>query len=265
MYITEGICGFQWDITDRFCGPEVQMSKNSESLSFEDLGAIYRVEKKTPTLSAVRRDLYPSMAALIISLRAEYEKCLSSDPESIICEGVNQRRKKAVSMSREITELRMGKITALALISARGGQNVLDHLTPEERSFYNEILEISRKHIAIVDRLSGKKKFETPEIDSGPAVEKKTSSHSKAAPPAVKVEEPEVLAPEAAPAKTKEKEPIEEEDDDLVVIRVLEDLPPFSGPDRNYELFKEDIVRMPKAMAQALINREKAVLVNPGP
>jgi len=67
------------------------------------------------------------------------------------------------------------------------------------------------------------------------------------------------------PAEPVKEEPKKEDEDELVVIRILEDLPPFSGPDRNYELFKEDIVRMPRAMALALINREKAAPVNPGP
>ena len=226
------------------------MLKNSEPMSFEDLGAIYRVEKKSPPLSAVRKDLYPAMASLIIGLRSEYEKHLSADPDSIICEGANQRRKKAVSMSREITELRMGKIAALALIGARGGQNTLDHLTSEEKEYYENVLNISKRHIGIMDRLSGKRKFETPEIDPEPVVEKK-------------VPRP---VPEEMPANVPEA-PAEEmsEEDEMMVIRVLEDLPPFSGPDRNYELSKEDIVRMPKAMALALINRDKAVPISPGP
>jgi len=247
------------------------MLKSSDPLSYEDLGAIYRTEKKSPTVSAVRRDLYPAMAGLIINIRMEYEKHLSADPDSIICEGVNQRRKKAVLMSKEIAEIRMSKIASLALIGARGGQNVLDHFTPEEREYYENILDISRKHVGIIDRLSSKRKFETPEIDPQPVIEKK-------APEPVPVKEEPVYEPvleeapqpeqfsekipEKVPEEPKEDEP---EEDELIVIRILEDLPPFSGPDRNYELSKEDIVRMPKAMAMALISREKAVLINPGP
>jgi DNA replication factor GINS len=243
------------------------MLKNSDPMSFEDLGAVYRVEKKSPTLSAVRRDLYSSMAGLIIDLRTEYEKCLSADPDSIICEGVNQRRKKAVSMSKEIAEIRMGKIAALALIGARGGQNVLEHLTQEEREYYDDVLNISRRHVGIVDRLSGKRKFETPEIDQKPFVERKAPE------PALIKEEPTIEPVEDVPPEMDEgmhedvpEEPAKEDiEREMMVIRILEDLPPFSGPDRNYELSKEDIVRMPRAMAVALINRDKAVLVNPGP
>jgi len=247
------------------------MLKSSEPLSFEDLGAVNRTEKKSPTVSAVRKDLYPAMASLIISLRTEYEKHLSADPDSIICEGANQRRKRAVLMSQEIVEIRMGKIALLALIGARGGQNVLDHLTPEEREYYDNILDVSKKHVGTVDRLSGKRKFETPEIDPEPIIQKKSPEpvQAKKEPekePAVKSEPiPEPIAEKVPDVVPEEPAEIVPEEDDLMMIRILEDLPPFSGPDRNYELSKEDVVRMPKAMAMALISREKAVVVNPGP
>jgi DNA replication factor GINS len=276
----------------------MQMLKNSDSMSFEDLGAIYRVEKKSPTLSPVRKDMYPAMAGLVMELRSEYDRCLSTDPESIICEGVNQRRKKAVSMSKEITEMRMNKIATLALIGARGGQNVLDHLTPEERDYYTVVLDVSRKHVELVDKLSGKRRYETPEIDEPPKAERKPAEPVRVKPtetvpeppakPIIKEplrpepeeetipeDEAEELPPENyddVPAAVEEPKPAAEEqkeepenEEELVVIRILEDLPPFSGPDRNYELTKEDIVRMPRNMAMALVNREKAILISPGP
>lgn len=243
------------------------MLKNSDPMSFEDLGAVYRVEKKSPTVSAVRKDLYSAMAGLIITLRTECEKHLSADPDSIICEGVNQRRKKAISMSKEIAELRMGKIASLALIGARGGQNILDHFTSEEREYYDDILNISRRHVGIVDRLSGKRRFETPEIDTKPSAERRPepvrTEEGPAAEPAD--DAPPEPAAENVPVHVPDEPVKEDTGEELVVIRILEDLPPFSGPDRNYELSKEDIVRMPKGMAAALINRNKAVMVSPGP
>jgi len=231
------------------------MLKSSDPMSFEDLGTVYRQEKKDARITAVRRDLYPAMAGLILNLKAEYEKHLSADPDSVICEGVNQRRKKAVSLSKEITEIRMGKISALALIGARGGMNVLDNLTAEERDYYNDLMAISKKHLGTMDRLTGRKRYETQDLAPEPVPK-------KAAEPARSKQEP-VTEP---PAKTAEPAPPAEEiEEEMAVIRILEDLPPFSGPDRNYELSKEDIVRMPKTMALALINRAKAELVNPAP
>ena len=53
----------------------------------------------------------------------------------------------------------------------------------------------------------------------------------------------------------------EESEEESVTIRILEDLPKFSGPDKDYDLKKEDIVKMPVVMANALISREKAVKI----
>lgn len=56
---------------------------------------------------------------------------------------------------------------------------------------------------------------------------------------------------------------IEEEnantEDGFQVIKVLEDLPSFAGPDRNYKLFKNDIISLPRNLAKVLIDRKKAV------
>ena len=51
----------------------------------------------------------------------------------------------------------------------------------------------------------------------------------------------------------------------MVLLRVLEDLPAFVGPERDYELSKEDVITMPKVMADALVRMEKAVVVRPAP
>jgi DNA replication initiation complex subunit (GINS family) len=61
--------------------------------------------------------------------------------------------------------------------------------------------------------------------------------------------------------------PREEEDESLkpVLIRVLEDLPEFAGPSRDYSLLKEDVVTIPKAMADILVNTGKASLIDPSP
>ena len=69
---------------------------------------------------------------------------------------------------------------------------------------------------------------------------------------------------ETAPEPVIAPEPVqapEIDDDAEVVIRILEDLQPFSGPEVDYDLKKEDIVRMPGVMAKALINRGKARIV----
>jgi DNA replication factor GINS len=293
------------------------MANTGQEMTIDDLTSVYRVERKSKALSQVRRDLYPAMAALLAKIRADYEKQLAIDPDSLICEGINQRRKKSNQISKDIVDMRMDKVCSLALIGSKGGSNAVDAMTQEEREYYTSVLEISKRHNCILDRLSGKKRFEIPDIDSKPVhkepvvpavakVEEPVAEdivHAVEKDPKKPVQEPAVKevhadihediipideedqempepdadddipeelvgkffdAPKIEDPKTEEPAPdIVQESDDTIVIRILEDLPLFSGPERDYDLSKEDIVRMPKVMAEMLIEREKAVLVSP--
>jgi len=292
----------------------MMLNSVQDPLDFEDLTAIYRVEKKAPSLSVVRKDLYPAIAGLLLGLNTEYNKQLSMDPDSLICEGANQRRKKAKQLSKEVVELRMQKICSLALRGAMGAQNVIDQLTPEEKEYYNNVLEVSRKHGALVTKMAGEKKYDSPRIDPDTLSKKDPAVKTPSEPllketviepvievnyePELEIEEPHLdNFPEdpidydddtmiddgkifAAPipqaidneikiSGKKEKE-ISPRDtsfttNDMVLIRITEDLSEFSGPDRDYRLSKEDVIMMPKVMADALIHREKAILLTPSP
>jgi DNA replication factor GINS len=77
------------------------------------------------------------------------------------------------------------------------------------------------------------------------------------------------LATEPAPPLQKAPVPTRAEKvpatSDFVVLRILEDIPAFAGPDRNYKLQKEDLVSLPPPIAKALIARKKAVGIQFGP
>jgi DNA replication factor GINS len=279
---------------------------SNEPMTFDDLTAIYRVERKASTLTAVRRDLYPSMSNYIISLTTDYKKLLSIDPDSLTCEGANQRRKKAKQLSKEIVEMRVQKICKLALMNAMGAQTVIDQLTSEEKEYYSAVADVSRRHLNILSRFSGEKKFDTPAIDSLPEVKPTAEepeldmvdepdppviSRPKELPVEIPYEpEPEMDDPfmDDFPPEIPPKEEIIDDDaafiikkpmvasktepeivhrnaneDEFILLRVLEDLEEFVGPDRDYKLSKEEIVRMPKSMADILIMREKAVAIHP--
>ncbi len=279
---------------------------SNEALTFEDLSTIYRVERKAPTLGNVRRDLYPAMATLMITLRGEYERQISVDPESLMCEGANQRRKRCVQLSKEIVQLRMQKICSMALRGAMGAQNVVTDLTSEEKEYYDEILNISRRQESILTRMGGeKKRYSSPDIDEPVAkpIDKPKDTPVKetiptpvaepmmedmyddyegeeiiddipddildemiASNPVIEnkpVDKPKVVPVTDTEIVVEEGPEMSVSSDEMIVIRVLEDLPGFAGPDRDYILSKEDIVRMPKVMGMALINRDKAVEINP--
>jgi len=43
-----------------------------------------------------------------------------------------------------------------------------------------------------------------------------------------------------------------------VVIRILEDIPPFAGVEGNYDLKKEDVTSLPRQVAEVLVKQGKA-------
>ena len=284
------------------------MSPALEHMTFDELSELYRVEMNGSFISPARRDLFRAMADLLTRLRGEYEKQLALDPDSVMCEGAEHRKKSAERLCKEVVRIRATKICNMAFLGALGSKNSLDVLTEEERTYYYKILEASKSHLSEVDRLRGKKVTvathidEVPVRDLPPKTREETFEETSEEPPAdvpepgddrpADVPEPEEKPPRDAgpPEDFPEPEnefppeevmaewaeealapisdvPAEEPDVSLepVLVRVLEDLPEFSGPERDYKLLKEDVVTMPKMMAEALINTGKAVAVDPSP
>ncbi len=286
------------------------MGSADDVMDIDELSTIYRVEKKSGSLTSVRADLYRAMADLLRRQRREYDDYLRKDPEDLKCEGANSRRKKGAQLSRDIIEMRMGKINKMALRGAMGESHSLDNMTSEEKEYYNAVLALSKNHKALLDRLSGNIRYTNAKITGEPI------PVPEAAPVAENVPEPEVPAsaeqvpvPEAVPAEEPAGEPpaefeapidivpeegdfeMEDEpepeipDDELdrmppdaavekqeeppeeeySVLRILQDLPEFAGPLRNYSLKREQIVRIPNELAQALVNRGLAKKVSVSP
>ena len=261
-------------------------------MTFEALTSIYRVEKNANTLSNVRKDLYSAMTGLFEEQTRECDRLASTNPESIMYDGASERKKKISQFMKRIIELRMDKISALALRGAMGAVNTIESLTVEEREYYNAILDSSKKHWSLIDRK--KKNAYIPDIAPEPirpvaktvpeTVIPKTLSEMPAIedipedfqeqeiPDDIPIQEevPAVCTVADSSSVSSVETQIEDvapepENEETVVIRVLETLPAFSGPDRDYDLKKEDIVRLPAVMAKALINREKAILINVTP
>lgn len=272
------------------------MADSDDSMGIEELSEIYRVEKKSGSLTTVRADLYMAMADLLKRQRREYDDYLKDDPESVFCEGANTRRKKGLLLSREIIEMRMAKICKMALRGAMGESHTLDTMTAEEKEYYKSILGLSKNHKAIIDRNSGNMRYTNAKITgepvSAPAPAEEIpipeAEEEEAVPDPVPVaespmEEMPVDVPVAGEFEMEDAEPeypedeldrmppeaqpeipaAQEGEDDYTVLRIMQDFPtPIAGPIRNYTLKKEQIVRMPADFAQALINRGLAVKVS---
>ena len=292
------------------------MSPALEPMSFDELSELYRVEMKSSALTQVRKDLFRAMANLLTSLRLEYDRQMALDPESVMCEGAEQRRKKAERLAKDVVHIRTQKICQMAIRGAMGGRNTVDMLTEEEKSYYEMVLDLSKRHMTETDRLRGRKTTVATHIDEVPvreepapivtpaATEPKQDEvpfddspedfqdepipdefdefpdaiaeqpHASPTTPEVREEEaPQVPSePAATPKVVPEDGPADvtlpaPEPDELkpVLIRVLEDLPEFAGPDRDYKLSNEDLVTLPRVLADVLVNTEKAVAIRPTP
>lgn len=256
--------------------------KNGE-LSFEDLTEIRRKEENSSYLSEIRDDFYSAAQAVIKSDSEKKNKVLVENPD--MYDGISSRAKKTSAVIDRIIFVRMNKIGDAALRNASGDvKDVPENMTKEEKAFYLSMYEIHKKPYSFVR--SDSKPF-VPNIETVPASPEIPMEKPKEEPVNVESEivkeEPKPIinvretVPEPAPSPVcpdyLDEEMLEEPatpvaetgpivlEEDEVVIRVLEDLPTFSGPERNYTLKKEDIVRLPSIMASALINRHKAVLV----
>jgi DNA replication factor GINS len=218
-------------------------------MTFDELSATYRAEMKSQMLSDVRRDLYAAMKRLQNDLRREYDEIFAEDPDSLIGEGLGERRKRASFFVQKVVELRMEKIVKMALRASMGAENTVDKLTEEEREYYE-------------DTVAGSKRLR------GRVIKDVKRSVTQNVLPEVTVEKepiPEEVIPTDTGTENEGEELIERPhteilpQEDMVVLRILEDLPKIAGPDCDYNLKKEDIVRMPVALASVLIKREKAV------
>lgn len=291
------------------------MSPALEPMSFDELSELYRVEMKSSAITQVRKDLFRAMANLLTTLRLEYDRQMALDPESVMCEGADQRRKKAERLAKDIVHIRTQKICQMAIRGAMGGRNALEVLTDEEKDYYERVLDLSKRHMSEVDVLRGKRKTVATHIDEVPESVRAEPEPVKEAPappadevpfddspddfqdepipdefdgfpeepfddvppapaepaPAVAVKpetvpsEPEVS--EEPPVEAPAEHPAQVDGDELepILIRVMEDLPEFVGPDRDYKLLKEDLVMLPRVLAEVLINSEKAMAIRPTP
>lgn len=201
-------------------------------LTFEELRSLHRVEKSSGQLSEVRRDLYPAMISLQERHTRECERYASIDTDDMKYEAANEKRKKIISTSKIIVELRMNKVANMVLRSAMGALNSVDNLPPEERGFYEDVLESAKKLWAA--RTKKVKTVTYPDI-----VEPEKPVHVPAPEPVVHepVRPPETPAvPE--PVKTEMEPPMDYPDDmgDLYIPEEeLGDVPPIPEEELNGE------------------------------
>jgi len=223
-------------------------------LTFKDITEIYRTERKTKNLTAIRRDFYDAAGAFLEKLRKDTEE-KREDPFSLQVLGLSDTIKKVSAKTIQIFEIRAEKILLMALRASSGAEVDISRLTREESQLYKDTLASLRERRSDIFSM-GRRIQPVPDIKAGieeierSDVEEEGAGTLEEELPGQREGE---LTPEQGPSSMQEI--VQEEN---LIIRVLEDVPPFAGPERDYRLSKEDVVILPAIIARALVSKGKA-------
>ncbi len=214
------------------------MAAERGDMSYEDIMGLFRQENKSSQLTKVDATFYDRMGAYIKRLRKESEKELALNPMSQASLMLNDQLKKAIDKAKRVYELRQRKISLLALRKVAGDNPDTANLTPDELVLFSNLTSVLGAH-----------------KDSNADFEELGPRFTQ--PKDVEVL-PEVPAKGICDAKAEAGQNASEE---LVLVRVLEDVPTFAGVDKDYKLRREDIVSIPSNIAKTLLSHGKVKLV----
>jgi DNA replication factor GINS len=224
-------------------------------LTFKDITEVYRTERKTKNLTEIRRDFYDAAGAFLEKLRKDTEE-KREDPFSLQVLGLSDTIKKVSSKTIQIFEIRAEKILLMALRASSGAEVDVSRLTREESQLYKDTLASLRERRSDLFSL-GRRIQPAPDIKAGIEEETEISDVEEEGAGTLEEELPEQREMELI----SEQEPSSMEkivQEENLIIRVLEDVPPFAGPERDYRLSKEDVVILPAIIARALVSKGKA-------
>jgi DNA replication initiation complex subunit (GINS family) len=216
------------------------MSSERGDMSYEDIMGLFRQENKSSQLIKVDPALYDKIGDFIKSLRKESERELAMNPMSQASMMLNDQLKKSMDKAKRVYELRQRKISLLALRKVAGDNPDTTNLTPDELVLFSSLTSVLGAHKdskadfeELGPRFTQPRDVEIlPEMPSDGTCEKKAASK-----------------PGSATV------------DDLVLVRVLEDVPTFAGVDKDYKLRKEDVVSIPKNIANTLLSHGKIKII----
>ncbi|MFQ5838592.1 MAG: hypothetical protein ACE5HJ_07395 [Thermoplasmata archaeon] len=201
-----------------------------EEVTLERILQVYREESQKKALTPLERDFWERVQKYVASLEDDLSKESSHDPNSAKAALLRDELRKVLKRRDQIYQYRERKMLLLASSAASGASVDTTPLTPEEEESFEAMLEVLER---------GRLRALAMEVEES----------RKGQGEAEEVEEKEEAPKEAAP--------------DQVLVRVLEDIPPFLGLDVTYRLKKEDVVTLPEEVAQVLISKGKAERIRP--
>ncbi|MDQ1275517.1 MAG: replication factor [Euryarchaeota archaeon] len=216
-------------------------------------------KEKNQTIKAIPADFYLEAEKYIRELEKEIGK--TNNPRSPESKMLNDEHERALSDLETIFMKRIGKVITRATNQSHADKPIskdIEKLLPAEKLLYD--LVIQGIEAAKVELLGPILYPDSGKIAVWPCVWASRQAPSTVHPEAKSGEEVN------ATAEGKGTEPgkinINEE---YVVVRILKDLPTFTGADgRNYTVNAEDVVVLPQLNATGLIKRNAAKMIAAG-
>src|SRR5437867_2787847 len=207
-----------------------------EPVTFERITKLYREESGKKSLTALEPDFWEKVRNYVTALETALAAERAKDPNSRATVQLQDELRKSQQKREQIYQYRERKLGLLAGSIAGGATTEVRGLARPEQDLLHRLVEL------LTETRSA--------AYGGPP---------KSSPPAVATAGPATTPPAAPPPKLKESPP------KGVIVHVLEDVPPFAGPDGTYRLKKEDIVMVHPSIAKVLTDRGKARVVTPAP
>src|SRR2546427_9375552 len=219
-----------------------------EEVNFERVTKVYREESGKKPLVALEADFYDKLAGYIARLDESANKEAQKNPNSAKALMLQDELRKVRKRRDQIFTYRERKLALLASSRSSGAEVEVPNPPTQERGPFESMVPLLTKSRA--DAFGGSLLVAEVESPAPPTSAPKSES-AKKEPERMKVVRAEDTKRVAVPPSLK----------DHVLVHVLEDLPPFAGIDTTYRLKKEDVVTLPKTIAEILAGREKPRIV----
>jgi DNA replication factor GINS len=259
-------------------------------LDYQEVMDIWRKEKDLKSLAELRRDFFPEVKIFVNRLKEEAQVEAAKDPYSTKTRSLNGQVANVTEKVMQVFEIRMEKILRMAIRGASGGKVENTRMVEEEKAYFEHVFTLTKEIRAReIDLTKGQKELgfqplTAPEAEgSSPIIPMSIAMKTEGPCITVPAKEPDIkpvvvepskpiavevvskVAPAATSIPSKSVSPTIEEIEakqeakEILVLRILEDIPPFAGPFGDYRLRREDVATLPMGIAKALIKRGKAV------
>lgn len=232
------------------------MVPGEEEVNFERVTKVYREEGGKKSLVALEEDFYDKLASYVKRLEESANRETQANPNSPKALLLQDELRKVVRRRDQVFTYRERKLALLASSRASGAEVELVSLPRQDRSLFDALVALLVRTRA--DAFGGSPFGSEP----GPAAASDRGEGAPAAPsaPAAPEKKP-VAGMKVLSSEETKRTRVAPSLKDHVVVHVLEDLPAFAGLDTTYSLKKEDVVTLPKTIAEILVGRGKARIV----